>query len=196
MLLTPSPCHKLSHFLGPLFPPRSWRTLWSKINEDQVCTTKRQNRNGHHNKLAEIGTRTQQSVQTFISFCLLNKVLRFLGIVMLVEFSKYLGSFSMIWSGIRYIWHKKFGLHFFGSPCICQQYLYSTLFNIFIFAFFYSWGQRFNLIFFTSMISMERLANFSDEVTEGRSSANLRWQRNGLNEVVRTSDKTLLQRLV
>ena len=40
--------------------------FYSRINEDQVCTTKRRNRNGHHNKLAEIDTRTQQSVQTLI----------------------------------------------------------------------------------------------------------------------------------
>ena len=25
----PSPCHKLSHLLGPPHPPRAWRTLWT-----------------------------------------------------------------------------------------------------------------------------------------------------------------------
>ena len=31
MLLTPSPCHKLSYLLGPP-PPRAWRTLWTVPN--------------------------------------------------------------------------------------------------------------------------------------------------------------------
>ena len=31
MLLTPSPCHKLSHLLGP---PRAWRTLWTATDDD------------------------------------------------------------------------------------------------------------------------------------------------------------------
>ena len=71
-----------------------------------------------HNRLAEIGTRMQLSVQTLVSFYLLNKLLRCVGIILLVEFSKYLESFSMIWSGIRYIWHKQFGLLFIESSCI------------------------------------------------------------------------------
>ena len=29
MLFTPSPCHKLSHLLGPPPRPRAWRTLWT-----------------------------------------------------------------------------------------------------------------------------------------------------------------------
>jgi len=32
MLLTPSPCHKLSHLLGPPPLPRAWRTLWTAPN--------------------------------------------------------------------------------------------------------------------------------------------------------------------
>ncbi len=57
-------------------------------------------------------------VQTLISFYLLNKMLRYVGIILLVEFSKYLERFSMIWSGIRYIWHKQFDLLFIEPPCI------------------------------------------------------------------------------
>ena len=77
-----------------------------RINEDQMWTTKRRSRSGHYNILAEIPTRrpTQQSVQTTVSFYLLNKILRYVGIVLLVAFSVYLESFSMVWSGIRYIW--------------------------------------------------------------------------------------------
>ena len=67
--------------------------------------------------LLKIRTRTQQSVQTLVSFYLLNKVLRCIGVILLVEFSKYPESFSMIWSGITYIWHKQFGLLFIESPC-------------------------------------------------------------------------------
>jgi len=33
----------------------------------------------------------------------MNKMLRNVGIILLVQFSKYLESFSMIWRGIRYI---------------------------------------------------------------------------------------------
>ena len=48
-------------------------------------------------------------------------MLRYVGIILLVEFSKYLDSFSIIWSGVRYnilhIWQKQFGLPFIGSPC-------------------------------------------------------------------------------
>ena len=54
---------------------------------------------------------------TFVSFYLLNKMLRNVGIILLVQFSKHLETFSMIWSGIRYIWHKQFGLVFIETPC-------------------------------------------------------------------------------
>jgi len=33
-------------------------------------------------------------------------MLRCVGIIFLVEFSKYVESFSVIWSGTRYIWYK------------------------------------------------------------------------------------------
>src|SRR6218665_3329038 len=66
-------------------------------------TTKRRSRNEHHKRFAEIRNRTQQAFQTFVSFYLLNKMSRNVGIVWLVQFSKYLESFSMIRSGIRYI---------------------------------------------------------------------------------------------
>jgi len=41
-----------------------------------------------HVSLAEIGTHMQQSVQTLVSFYLLNKILRCVGIIFSVEFSK------------------------------------------------------------------------------------------------------------
>ena len=86
-----------------------------RINKDQMWTTKRRSCNEHRKRLAEIRNRTQQSLQTFVSFYLLNKMLRNVGIILLVQFSKYLESFSMIWSGIRY---KQFGLVFIETPCI------------------------------------------------------------------------------
>jgi len=58
--------------------------------------TKRRSRVGHHNGLAEIWTRTQQSVQTLESFYPLNKVLRCFGLILLVEFSKYPESYILI----------------------------------------------------------------------------------------------------
>jgi len=57
-------------------------------------------------------------VQILISFYLLSKMLRYVGIIMLVEFSKHLESFSSIWS--RYFWHKQFGLFFIESQCIYE----------------------------------------------------------------------------
>ena len=41
------------------------------------------------------------------------------GIMFFIEFSEYLGSFSMVWSGIRYIWHRpnQFRLLFIEPPC-------------------------------------------------------------------------------
>ena len=42
--------------------------FYSRINEYQVGTTKRRNRNGNHNRRDEIGTRTQQSVCINLSF--------------------------------------------------------------------------------------------------------------------------------
>src|SRR6218665_3146621 len=42
-------------------------------------------------------------VQTLISFYLLRKLLRYVGIVLLVEFFKHLERFSMISSGVRYL---------------------------------------------------------------------------------------------
>jgi len=87
-----------------------------RINEDQMWTTKRRSRNEHHRRLAEIRNRTQQSLQTCVSFYLLNKMLRNVGIILVVQFSDYLESFSMIWSDIRYIWHKQFGLLFTTEP--------------------------------------------------------------------------------
>ena len=65
--------------------------FYFRIYKGQVTT-----KHGHHNRLAEIGMRTQQSVQTLIAFYLLNKMLRCVGIIILVEFSIYLESFSMI----------------------------------------------------------------------------------------------------
>jgi len=47
-------------------------------------------------RLAEIRNRTQQSPQTFVSFYLLNKMLQNIGIILLVQFSEYLESFSRI----------------------------------------------------------------------------------------------------
>ena len=55
-----------------------------RITEDQMWTTKRRTRNEHHKRLAEIRNRTQQSLQTFVSFYLLNKMLRNVGIILLV----------------------------------------------------------------------------------------------------------------
>src|SRR6218665_3226362 len=49
-------------------------------------------------------------VQTLISFYLLNKMLQCVGIVFLVEFSKYLESFSIMTR--HFIAHKQFGLYF------------------------------------------------------------------------------------
>ena len=82
-----------------------------RINEDQMWMTMRRIRNKHHKRLAEIHNRrpTQQSLQTFLSFYLPNKMLQNVGIILLVQFYKYLESFSMIWSGTRYIWHKQLG---------------------------------------------------------------------------------------
>ena len=88
-----------------------------RINEDQMWTTKRRSRNKDHKSLAEIRNRTQLSLQTFVSFYLLNKMLRNVGLVLLVQFSEHLESFSRIWSGIRYIWHKQFDLVFIETPC-------------------------------------------------------------------------------
>src|SRR6218665_1875728 len=67
-----------------------------RINEDQMSTTKRRSHNEHHKRLAEMRNRTQQSLQTFVSFYLLNKMLWNVGIILLVQFSEYLESFSMI----------------------------------------------------------------------------------------------------
>jgi len=80
--------------------------------------TKRRNRNGHYIILAEVATRTQQSVRTLTSIYLLKKMLWCVGILLLVEFSKYLESFSMIKSGIRYIIYdiNSGGLLFIESP--------------------------------------------------------------------------------
>jgi len=94
-----------------------------RITEDQMWTTKRRSRNKHHKRLGEIRNRTQQSLQTFVSFYLLNKMLRSAGIILLVQFSEYLENFSMIWSGIRNIWHKQFGLAFIETLYIwCIRY--------------------------------------------------------------------------
>jgi len=60
----------------------------ARINEDQMLTTKRRSRNEHHKKLAEIRNRTKQSLQTFVSFYLLNKMLRNGGIILLVQFKE------------------------------------------------------------------------------------------------------------
>jgi len=43
---------------------------------------------------------------------------RNVGIKLLVQFSKYLESFSMMRSGIRYIWHKQSAWVFIETPCI------------------------------------------------------------------------------
>jgi len=108
-----------------LLPVISSNVCWmcrrneGRVNEDQMWMTKRRSRNEHHKRLAEIRNRRQQSLQTFVSFYLLNKMLLNVGIVLLIQFSKYLESFSIIWSGIRYIWHEQFGLGFIKSPCIC-----------------------------------------------------------------------------
>jgi len=122
-------------FLAHLLPVISSNVCWMcgrnevGINEDQMWTTKRRSHNEHHKRLAEIWNRTQQSLQTFlwfVSFYLLNKMLRNVGIILLVQFSIYLESFSMIWSGIdlRYIWHKQFGLVFIDTPCIGLCYIH------------------------------------------------------------------------
>src|SRR6218665_3399971 len=74
-----------------------------RVNEDQMLTTNHRSRNEHHKRLAEIRNRTQQSLQTFVSFYLRNKRSQNVGIIFVVQFSKYLESFSMIRSGIRYI---------------------------------------------------------------------------------------------
>jgi len=44
------------------------------------------------------------NARTLISFYLFNKMLWYVGILLLVEFSKCLESFRMIWSGISYVW--------------------------------------------------------------------------------------------
>src|SRR6218665_2049938 len=62
-----------------------------RINEDQTGTTKCRSRNEHQKRLAEIRNCTQQSIQIFVSFYLLNKMLRNVGIILwfiLVQFSK------------------------------------------------------------------------------------------------------------
>ena len=92
-----------------------------RITEDQMWTTKRRCRNEHHKRLAEIRNRSQQSLQTFVSFYLLNKMSWNIRIILLVQFSKYLESFSIIQSGIRYIWHKQFGLVFIETPCTLKH---------------------------------------------------------------------------
>src|SRR6218665_2767860 len=92
--------------------------------------TKRRSRNEHHKRLAEIRNRTQQSLQTCVSFYLLNKMLRNVGIILLVQFAKYLESFRMISSVIRYIRHKQFGLVFIETPCTCTMYVRQTYENI------------------------------------------------------------------
>ena len=79
--------------------------MWAEWSKDRwiktkMSTTKRRSRNEHHKRLAEIRNRTQQSLHTFGSFYLLNKMWRNVGIILLVQFSKYLERFSMIWSGI------------------------------------------------------------------------------------------------
>jgi len=43
----------------------------------------------------------EDKVQTLVSFYLLNKMLRYVGIILLVEFSKYLESFSRSYDMIR-----------------------------------------------------------------------------------------------
>src|SRR6218665_2662826 len=90
-----------------LLPVISSNVFWMcgrnevRITEDQMRTTKCRSRNEHHKRLAEIRKRTQQSLQTFVSFYLLNKMSRNVGIILLVQFSKYLESFSMMRSDIN-----------------------------------------------------------------------------------------------
>jgi len=48
--------------------------------------------------------------------------------ILLGQFSEYLESFSVIWSGIRYILHKKFGLVFIESPCIVMNSVEGVLY--------------------------------------------------------------------
>jgi len=92
-----------------LLPVISSNVCWmcgrneGRITEDQMWTTKHWSHNEHHKRLAEIRNRTQQPLQTSVSFYLLNKMLRNVGIILLFQFSEYLESLSMIWSGIRYI---------------------------------------------------------------------------------------------
>jgi len=44
-------------------------------------------------------------------------MLQYVGIILLIEFSKCLESFCIIWLCIRYRWHKKFSLLFIEPPC-------------------------------------------------------------------------------
>jgi len=55
-------------------------------------------------------------VQTLVSFYLLHKMLWCVGIIFLIDFSKYLRL------GIRYIWHKQVGLLFIEPPCIIMVF--------------------------------------------------------------------------
>ena len=107
------------HLLPVISSNVCWMCGWNevRINEDQMWATKRRSRNKRHKRLSEIRNCTQQSLQTFLSFYLLNKMLQNVGIIVLVQFSRYRESFSMIWSGIKYIWHKQFGLVFIETPC-------------------------------------------------------------------------------
>jgi len=56
-------------------------------------------------------------VKALVSFYLLNKMLRYVEIILIVQFSKYLESFSTIWTGIYDIYDKQLGLLFIELPC-------------------------------------------------------------------------------
>ena len=126
--------HNIFYLLGPISSNVCWMCGRNeiRINEDQRWMTKRRSRNEHHKRLSEIRNRTQQSLQTFISLYLLTKMLRNVGIILLVQFSKYLESFSMTWSGIRYIWHKQFGLVFIETHGRPQEFFLGATFELLV----------------------------------------------------------------
>ena len=78
------------HLLPVISSNVCWMCGWDevRINEDQISTTKRRNRNRHQQTCWN--SHAYATVQTLVSFYLLNKMLRCVGIILLVEFSKYL----------------------------------------------------------------------------------------------------------
>jgi len=71
-----------SDFIPPtLWPPNSLLDVWAILDQRIIDYF--------------INLNLADKVQTFISFYLLNTMLKYVGIILLVEFLKYLESFSM-----------------------------------------------------------------------------------------------------